>query len=160
MRPVPGALSGAVTGRCADGISWGFQGPLPCIAASLPDSHRSMCDKKAGHGHHRLEVPSSQGQSTAGMGWGVNLGAGLQGTYVPGNSDNISGTTLDLNGNGPLLQGSGSISANTPMSGSVSGGVSVGLPLGASLTTTHTGHFGWLDLKKFLHNHFGSNPCP
>jgi hypothetical protein len=99
-----------------------------------------------------------------GGGIGVDLGFGAGIGYVPGAPNNISGQTLDINGGaGPI---SGTLSASlsdASLSGSL--GVSAGLPVTAALTTTRTGHFGYQDVKGFIHEHFGSktsaeNACP
>lgn len=85
---------------------------------------------------------------SAGMGVGVNVGAGINGGYSPGGPSNISGTTVDVSGNGAIFQGSASVSTDGVVSGT--GGIAAGLPVGAALTTTHTGHIGLQDAVKFF----------
>jgi RHS repeat-associated protein len=96
---------------------------------------------------------------SAGGGIGANLGAGVQVAYVPGGVSNISGQTLDGNISGGPFQGSVSASLSNGQL-SYAGGLSIGLPAGASLTTTKTGNVGYQDAVNFLSGLFGSNPGP
>lgn len=98
---------------------------------------------------------------SAGGGVGVNIGAGINGGYSPGGPSNISGTTVDVSGNGAIFQGSASVSTDGDVSGT--GGVAVGLPIGAALTTTRTGHVGAQDAVRWIEDMFGDKSgknCP
>jgi RHS repeat-associated protein len=83
------------------------------------------------------------GYISGGGGIGANLGVGLTGTYVPGPSSNVSGTSLvGTVAAGPVsLSGSGSKSG---LSGAF--GAGIGLRVGASLSANKTATFGLRDI--------------
>ena len=91
----------------------------------------------------------------AGGGIGVDLGAGVSAGYVPGSSKNIAGQTLDLQGSLGPVTASGSVAITTDgchkSNGSGSLGLSLGLPVGAALTTTRTGTFGLSNIMSWIH---------
>ena len=83
---------------------------------------------------------------SAAGGIGANIGFSGNVGYIPGNSSNISGTTVDVTAGLGAVSGTVSGAVSRPTYASYSAGVGVGLPAAGSLTVTRTGHYGARDL--------------
>ncbi len=94
---------------------------------------------------------------SASGGIGANIGAGVNVGYVPGASSNISGTSIDASISGGPFAATVSGAINQPPYAGYSAGVGIGLPGGASLSVTRTGHVGVQDGITWFKNTFGSS---
>lgn len=91
-------------------------------------------------------------------GIGADIGASVNVGYVPGGASNISGTSLDGSISAGAFSGTVGGAINNPSYASYSAGVGIGLPGGASLSVTKTGHAGVQDGFWWLRRVFNSAP--